>query len=78
MKLEKDLTDEMGVSGYAAFLDPDVNRMIKKVLNEWGKFLQVRQTLMLLSIVELTFQDSRIGRGFGKPQTGLVWRDWPG
>ncbi|EME78332.1 uncharacterized protein MYCFIDRAFT_64312 [Pseudocercospora fijiensis CIRAD86] len=26
-------------SGYAAFLDPDVNRMLKKVLNEWGKFL---------------------------------------
>jgi hypothetical protein len=30
-------------SGYAAFLDPDVNRMLKKVLNTWGKFLQVRQ-----------------------------------
>lgn len=28
-------------SGYAAFLDPDVNRMFKKILNEWGKFLQV-------------------------------------
>ncbi|CAD0099581.1 unnamed protein product [Aureobasidium mustum] len=27
-------------SGHAAFLDPDVNKMIKKVLNEWGKFLQ--------------------------------------
>ncbi|KAH0271368.1 hypothetical protein KCU71_g18751, partial [Aureobasidium melanogenum] len=26
-------------SGHAAFLDPDVNRMIKKVLNEWGKYL---------------------------------------
>ncbi|USW48708.1 Putative L-tryptophan decarboxylase PsiD [Septoria linicola] len=26
-------------SGYAAFLDPDVNKMLKKVLNEWGKFL---------------------------------------
>jgi len=26
-------------AGYAAFLDPDVNRMLKKVLNEWGKFL---------------------------------------
>lgn len=26
-------------SGHAAFLDPDVNKMLKKVLNEWGKFL---------------------------------------
>lgn len=26
-------------SGYAAFLDPGVNKMLKKVLNEWGKFL---------------------------------------
>jgi len=26
-------------SGYAAFLDPDVNKMLKKVLNEWGKLL---------------------------------------
>lgn len=29
------------LSGYAAFLDPDVNKAIKKVLNEWGKFLEV-------------------------------------
>ncbi|OAA43566.1 phosphatidylserine decarboxylase family protein [Cordyceps fumosorosea ARSEF 2679] len=29
-------------SGHAAFLDPDVNRALKKVLNEWGKYLQVR------------------------------------
>lgn len=29
-------------SGHAAFLDPQVNAMMKKVLNEWGKFLQVR------------------------------------
>jgi phosphatidylserine decarboxylase len=28
-------------SGYAAFLDPDVNRMLKKVLNYWGRYLQV-------------------------------------
>ncbi len=28
-------------SGHAAFLDPGVNRMLKKVLNEWGKYLQV-------------------------------------
>ncbi|CAK7225745.1 hypothetical protein SBRCBS47491_005993 [Sporothrix bragantina] len=26
-------------SGHAAFLDPDVNRMLKKVLNAWGKYL---------------------------------------
>lgn len=26
-------------SGHAAFLDPAVNKMLKKVLNEWGKFL---------------------------------------
>lgn len=38
-----------------------MNRMIKKVLNEWGKFLQVRLTILFLSTVELTFQDSRIG-----------------
>ena len=26
-------------SGYAAFLDPEVNAHFKKILNEWGKFL---------------------------------------
>ncbi|KAK5710889.1 hypothetical protein LTR17_018639 [Elasticomyces elasticus] len=26
-------------SGYAAFLDPEVNFHLKKILNEWGKFL---------------------------------------
>lgn len=26
-------------SGYAAFLDPDVNAMLKKALNAWGEFL---------------------------------------
>ncbi|KAK5202384.1 hypothetical protein LTR41_011863 [Exophiala xenobiotica] len=26
-------------SGHAAFLDPEVNKMLKKDLNEWGKFL---------------------------------------
>ena len=26
-------------SGYAAFLDPEVNAQLKKILNEWGKFL---------------------------------------
>ncbi|KAJ4293047.1 hypothetical protein N0V88_005711 [Collariella sp. IMI 366227] len=32
-------------SGHAAFLDPDVNRMLKKILNEWGKYLKVRTPL---------------------------------
>ncbi|KAJ6185164.1 hypothetical protein N7519_006465 [Penicillium mononematosum] len=27
-------------SGYAAFLDPDINAMIKKILNAWGEFLR--------------------------------------
>ncbi|KAK3937161.1 hypothetical protein QBC46DRAFT_268149 [Diplogelasinospora grovesii] len=27
-------------SGHAAFLDPDVNRMLKKILNEWGQYLK--------------------------------------
>ncbi|KAL1843603.1 hypothetical protein VTJ49DRAFT_886 [Mycothermus thermophilus] len=27
-------------SGHAAFLDPDVNRMLKKILNEWGRYLK--------------------------------------
>ncbi|KAL7624897.1 hypothetical protein AAE478_004111 [Parahypoxylon ruwenzoriense] len=26
-------------SGHAAFLDPEVNKMLKKILNEWGRFL---------------------------------------
>lgn len=33
-------------SGHAAFLDPDVNRMLKKILNQWGKYLKVRTLLM--------------------------------
>lgn len=28
-------------SGHSAFLDPEVNKMLKKVLNEWGKYLLV-------------------------------------
>ena len=28
-------------SGHAAFLDPDVNKALKEVLNEWGAFLKV-------------------------------------
>ncbi|CAM1502786.1 Fc.00g075620.m01.CDS01 [Cosmosporella sp. VM-42] len=35
-------------SGHAAFLDPDVNRMIKKVLNEWGKYLQTPESAEVL------------------------------
>ncbi|KAL7933852.1 Phophatidylserine decarboxylase domain-containing protein [Trichoderma chlorosporum] len=31
-------------SGHAAFLDPDVNKAIKKVLNEWGKFLETPES----------------------------------
>ena len=27
-------------SGYAAFLDPDINAMLKKILNAWGDFLR--------------------------------------
>jgi phosphatidylserine decarboxylase len=34
-------------SGHAAFLDPDVNRMLKKMLNEWGKLLKVRLCYLL-------------------------------
>lgn len=30
-------------SGHAAFLDPEVNAIVKKVLNEWGKFLLVSE-----------------------------------
>ncbi|KAI0470828.1 Phophatidylserine decarboxylase-domain-containing protein [Xylariaceae sp. FL0804] len=35
-------------SGHAAFLDPDVNRMLKKVLNEWGKFLKSPESAVVL------------------------------
>ncbi|KAF4983426.1 hypothetical protein FZEAL_1155 [Fusarium zealandicum] len=48
-------------SGYAAFLDPDVNRMLKKVLNVWGKFLQTPESAEVLG-------DHRLG-WFG--ETGL-------
>ncbi|KAB5536196.1 Phophatidylserine decarboxylase-domain-containing protein [Coniochaeta sp. 2T2.1] len=36
-------------SGHAAFLDPDVNKMLKKVLNEWGKFLTTPESAKVLS-----------------------------
>jgi len=31
-------------SGYAVFLDPDVNAMLKKVLNVWGEYLSSEQS----------------------------------
>lgn len=49
-------------SGHAAFLDPDVNRMLKKVLNEWGKYLQTPASAEVLT-------DHHLG-WFGK--TGLT------
>lgn len=36
-------------SGHAAFLDPAVNKMLKKVLNEWGRFLQTEKSAEVLS-----------------------------
>jgi len=35
-------------SGYAAFLDPEVNAQLKKVLNEWGKFLTTPKSAEVL------------------------------
>ncbi|KAK4178570.1 Phophatidylserine decarboxylase-domain-containing protein [Triangularia setosa] len=35
-------------SGHAAFLDPDVNKMLKKILNEWGKFLKTSESASVL------------------------------
>ncbi|KAI1484545.1 Phophatidylserine decarboxylase-domain-containing protein [Biscogniauxia mediterranea] len=35
-------------SGHAAFLDPDVNKMLKKVLNEWGRFLKSPESAEVL------------------------------
>ncbi|KAI0490212.1 Phophatidylserine decarboxylase-domain-containing protein [Xylaria cf. heliscus] len=43
-------------SGHAAFLDPDVNKMVKKVLDEWGRFLKASLSLtpfMLLPNLKL-------------------------
>ncbi|KAK8029549.1 hypothetical protein PG993_010840 [Apiospora rasikravindrae] len=36
-------------SGHAAFLDPQVNKMLKKILNEWGKFLQTPASAEVLN-----------------------------
>ncbi|TWU74336.1 hypothetical protein ED733_006062 [Metarhizium rileyi] len=50
---------QMGTpSGHAAFLDPDVNKALKKVLNEWGKYLQTPASAEVLG-------DHRLG-WFGK------------
>ncbi|PIG84355.1 phosphatidylserine decarboxylase family protein [Aspergillus arachidicola] len=35
-------------SGYAAFLDPEINAMIKKVLNAWGEYLQSPESAHVL------------------------------
>jgi phosphatidylserine decarboxylase len=40
----------MGTSmGYAVFLDPRVNKMLKKILNEWASFLQSPESAYCLS-----------------------------
>ncbi|KAJ5096366.1 hypothetical protein NUU61_005722 [Penicillium alfredii] len=36
-------------SGYAAFLDPDINAMLKKVLNAWGAFLRSPASAQVLN-----------------------------
>ena len=35
-------------SGFAAFLDPEVNAHLKKILNEWGKFLKSPESAEVL------------------------------
>lgn len=35
-------------SGHAAFLDPDVNKALKKVLNEWGEYLKSPESVHVL------------------------------
>jgi phosphatidylserine decarboxylase len=49
-------------SGHAAFLDPDVNRGIKKVLNQWGKYLLTPESAEVLG-------DHKLG-WFGKTSLG--------
>ncbi|KAG5980067.1 hypothetical protein E4U55_004429 [Claviceps digitariae] len=49
-------------SGHAAFLDPDVNKALKKVLNEWGKYLQSPESASVLgNHPEGWFGDAGIG-----------------
>ncbi|KAK4098731.1 hypothetical protein N658DRAFT_488262 [Parathielavia hyrcaniae] len=35
-------------SGHTAFLDPDVNRMLKKILNDWGRYLKSSESAEVL------------------------------
>ncbi|KAE8388465.1 Phophatidylserine decarboxylase-domain-containing protein [Aspergillus alliaceus] len=37
------------VSGYAAFIDPEVNSMLKKVLDVWGEFLSSSESVSVLT-----------------------------
>lgn len=48
-------------SGYAAFLDPDVNKALKKVLNEWGKFLEVMLHSPVLVLENTSFRQTITG-----------------
>ncbi|KAJ5273830.1 hypothetical protein N7478_008955 [Penicillium angulare] len=36
-------------SGYAAFLDPEINAMLKKILNAWGEFLRSPESAYVLN-----------------------------
>lgn len=45
-------------SGHAAFLDPEVNKAIKKVLNEWGKYLEVNESHNALNVALKYTDDS--------------------
>lgn len=36
-------------SGFAAFLDPDINRMIKKMLDAWGEYLKSEDSAKVLN-----------------------------
>ncbi|KAJ3567913.1 hypothetical protein NPX13_g6600 [Xylaria arbuscula] len=49
-------------SGHAAFLDPDVNKMLKKILNEWGKFLKSPESAELALSTEASGWFSDHGR----------------
>ncbi|KAF4216621.1 hypothetical protein CNMCM8980_006519 [Aspergillus fumigatiaffinis] len=36
-------------SGYAAYLDPEINRMVKKILNAWGDYLKSPESASVLN-----------------------------
>jgi phosphatidylserine decarboxylase len=40
-------------SGYAAFLDPEINAMLKKILNAWGEFLRSPASAEVLNTSDL-------------------------